>query len=33
MTKPFKPMLASPADLDALRYPIFASPKFEQSVP
>lgn len=29
MTKPFKPMLASPADLDALRYPIFASPKFD----
>lgn len=29
MTKPFKPMLASPADLDALRYPIFASPKLD----
>jgi DNA ligase-1 len=29
MTKPFKPMLASPADLDAVRYPIFASPKFD----
>lgn len=25
----FKPMLASPADLDAVRYPIFASPKFD----
>lgn len=29
MTKPFKPMLASPADLDALRYPVFASPKLD----
>lgn len=29
MTKPFKPMLASPADLDAIRYPIFASPKLD----
>lgn len=29
MTKPFKPMLASPADLDALTYPIFASPKLD----
>jgi DNA ligase-1 len=29
MTKPFKPMLASPADLDAVRYPIFASPKLD----
>lgn len=25
----FKPMLASPADLDAVRYPIFASPKLD----
>lgn len=25
----FKPMLASPADLDAIRYPIFASPKLD----
>lgn len=29
MSKPFKPMLASPANLDAIRYPIFASPKFD----
>jgi DNA ligase-1 len=29
MTRPFKPMLASPADLDAIRYPIFASPKLD----
>ena len=29
MTKSFKPMLASPADLDAVRYPIFASPKLD----
>lgn len=29
MTKSFKPMLASPADLDAIRYPIFASPKLD----
>lgn len=29
MTKLFKPMLASPADLDAVRYPIFASPKLD----
>lgn len=29
MSKTFKPMLASPADLDAIRYPIFASPKFD----
>lgn len=27
--KSFKPMLASPADLDAVRYPIFASPKLD----
>lgn len=27
--KNFKPMLASPADLDAVRYPIFASPKLD----
>lgn len=27
--KTFKPMLASPADLDAVRYPIFASPKLD----
>jgi DNA ligase-1 len=29
MSKPFKPQLASPADLDAIRYPIFASPKLD----
>lgn len=29
MSKSFKPMLASPADLDAIRYPIFASPKLD----
>jgi DNA ligase 1 len=29
VTKTFKPMLASPADLDAIRYPIFASPKLD----
>lgn len=29
MSKDFKPMLASPADLDAIRYPIFASPKLD----
>lgn len=29
MTSKFKPMLASPADLDAIRYPIFASPKLD----
>jgi DNA ligase-1 len=29
MTKLFKPMLASPADLDAVRFPIFASPKLD----
>lgn len=29
MTKPFKPMLASPANLDTVRYPIFASPKLD----
>ncbi len=29
MNKPFKPMLASPADLDAIQYPIFASPKLD----
>lgn len=29
MTDKFKPMLASPADLDAVRYPVFASPKFD----
>jgi DNA ligase-1 len=29
MTKPFKPMLASPADLDNLRFPVFASPKLD----
>lgn len=29
MTKPFKPQLASPANLDAIRYPIFASPKLD----
>jgi DNA ligase-1 len=27
--KPFKPMLASPADLDNLRYPLMASPKLD----
>lgn len=27
--KAFRPMLASPADLDAVRYPIFASPKLD----
>ena len=25
----FKPMLASPADLDAIRYPVYASPKLD----
>lgn len=29
MTKPFKPMLASPADLDALTFPRFGSPKID----
>ena len=29
MTKSFKPMLASPADLDNIRFPVFASPKFD----
>ena len=29
MSKTFKPMLASPADLDNIRYPIFASPKLD----
>jgi DNA ligase-1 len=29
MGKPFKPMLASPADLDNLRYPVYASPKLD----
>ena len=29
MTKIFRPMLASPADLDNIRYPIFASPKLD----
>jgi DNA ligase-1 len=29
MSKPFKPMLASPADLDAVVFPIFASPKLD----
>lgn len=29
MTKPFKPMLASPADIDNLRYPLYASPKLD----
>lgn len=29
MSKSFKPMLASPADLDNIRYPIFASPKLD----
>ena len=29
MSAAFKPMLASPADLDAVRYPIFASPKLD----
>lgn len=29
MTKAFKPMLASPADLDKLVYPLFASPKLD----
>lgn len=29
MTKLFRPMLASPADLDAVRFPIFASPKLD----
>jgi DNA ligase 1 len=29
MNTTFKPMLASPADLDAVRYPVFASPKFD----
>ncbi len=27
--KSFKPMLASPADLDTVRYPVFASPKLD----
>lgn len=27
--KPFRPMLASPADLDALRFPLYASPKLD----
>lgn len=29
MTKPFKPMLASPADLDNLTFPIYGSPKYD----
>ncbi len=29
MTKPFKPMLASPADLDNLKFPVYASPKLD----
>lgn len=29
MTKPFKPMLASPADLDNLQFPVYASPKLD----
>jgi DNA ligase-1 len=29
MSKDFKPMLASPADLDSLRYPLLASPKLD----
>lgn len=29
MSKDFKPMLASPADLDTLRYPLLASPKLD----
>lgn len=29
MTKTFRPMLASPADLDKLVYPLFASPKLD----
>lgn len=29
MTAPFKPMLASPADLDKLRYPVYGSPKLD----
>jgi DNA ligase 1 len=29
MSSVFKPMLASPADLDAVRYPIYASPKLD----
>jgi DNA ligase-1 len=29
MTKPFRPMLASPADLSALRFPVLASPKLD----
>jgi DNA ligase-1 len=29
MSKTFKPMLASPADLDNLKFPIFASPKLD----
>lgn len=29
MTKPFKPMLASPADLDNIHYPVYASPKLD----
>lgn len=29
MTKPFKPMLASPAEVDKLRFPLLASPKID----
>lgn len=29
MTKNFKPMLASPADLDNIKFPVFASPKLD----
>ena len=29
MSKTFKPMLASPADLDSLKFPIYASPKLD----
>lgn len=29
MSTTFKPMLASPADLDSVRYPVFASPKLD----
>jgi DNA ligase 1 len=29
VTKPFRPMLASPADLSALRFPVLASPKLD----
>jgi len=29
MSRPFKPMLASPADLDAVVFPVFASPKLD----